>query len=117
MDLFGSTDYDNADVIRSCARKKAYPTEAIARLSVSSIVSGDPTACVRPYQCRHCGLWHVGRSPVGRKTWYADEDAEPRRGRTRPYDGKSKKSTRRESMRRRGEDDRRRKGFDDDSDD
>lgn len=57
------TDTDEADVTRACTRKKGYPTEAVAQLSIGSIHHMNPTAEVRAYGCRHCGLWHVGGTP------------------------------------------------------
>lgn len=83
------TDYDNAHPVRSCTRKKAYPTEEIARSAVRSIREGSPDADVRAYACRSCGSWHVGASPGAVKT---DADLDPlrprrsKRPRRVPYD-------------------------------
>lgn len=58
-----ATDHDGADAVRSCTRKKGYPTEDIAKLAVASIRRASPEADVRVYGCRHCGMYHVGRTP------------------------------------------------------
>lgn len=59
----GNTDYDGADLVRTCTRKKGYPSEEIARKAVTSIREANPVADVRSYGCRRCGQWHVGRTP------------------------------------------------------
>jgi hypothetical protein len=43
----------------SCFRKKAYPTEAIAK-KVANKIKHEHDAEVRAYQCDHCGLFHIG---------------------------------------------------------
>jgi hypothetical protein len=58
-----NVSYEGADLTRSCTRKKAYPTEGIARGAVATILRASPEAQVRPYACAHCGAWHVGASP------------------------------------------------------
>lgn len=57
------TDFDGADIIRSCTRKKPYPSQEVAKLAVASIMESSAEANVRAYACRHCGTWHVGRVP------------------------------------------------------
>jgi hypothetical protein len=59
----GDTDFDGANIVRACIRKKGHLTEKAARLSVAAIRRAYPEAGVRAYACRHCGLWHVGNSP------------------------------------------------------
>lgn len=54
------TTAEDASVQWSCNRKKAYPTEAIAR-SVARGVRERSGAFVVAYACLHCGRWHVGR--------------------------------------------------------
>ena len=58
-----NVSYEGADLARVCTRKKAYPTEAIARGAIATILRASPEAQVRPYACAHCGSWHVGASP------------------------------------------------------
>lgn len=57
------TDADEADVTRACSRKRAYPTEAIAKNAVTAIRDVSPYAQVQTYGCRRCGHWHVGGTP------------------------------------------------------
>ena len=80
------TDTESSDTHWACARKKAYPTEEIARLGVSSIVKINPRAEVRPYACRRCGLWHVGATPLAERkvATFSDEDAASALSRYRP---------------------------------
>jgi hypothetical protein len=59
----GNTDFDGADIVRACIRKRGYPTEKVARLAVAAIRRAQPDADVRVYGCRQCGLLHVGGSP------------------------------------------------------
>jgi hypothetical protein len=61
--VVGETDFDGANVVRACIRKKGHLTEKAARLSVGAIRRAYPEAGVRAYACRHCGLWHVGNAP------------------------------------------------------
>ena len=79
-------DSEDADTLWACARKKAYPSEDIAKLSVAAIVKSQPRAEVRAYACRRCGLWHVGATPAGERKAlaFSDEDAESPRQRSRP---------------------------------
>lgn len=73
------TDNDGADQIRSCTRKKGYPSESVARMAIDTIRSMSPDADVRVYGCRHCGQWHVGGSPgSARARAEADSPARPR---------------------------------------
>ncbi len=58
-----NTDFDGANVVWSCIRKKGHLTEKAAPLSVAAIRRAYPEAGVRAYACRHCGLWHVGNAP------------------------------------------------------
>jgi hypothetical protein len=59
----GATDFDGANVVRTCIRKKGHLTERAARLSVAAIRRAYPEAGVQAYACRRCGLWHVGNAP------------------------------------------------------
>lgn len=63
-DVTFSTDHDGADLVRSCTRKKGYPSENVARLAIDTIRRKNPVAEVRPYACRSCGQWHVGATPL-----------------------------------------------------
>lgn len=54
--------YDGADPAWSCRRKKAYPTEAVARRVAVSVLTAAGVS-LRPYACELCGMWHVGASP------------------------------------------------------
>jgi hypothetical protein len=58
-----NTDFDGASIVRACIRKRGYPTEKVARLAVAAIRRADPDAEVRVYECRLCGLLHVGGLP------------------------------------------------------
>jgi hypothetical protein len=80
------TDSDSADVLWACTRKKAYPSEEIAKLGVASIVKGNPGAEVRPYACRRCGLWHVGATPMAERKYstFSDDDDHSPLSRVRP---------------------------------
>lgn len=66
------TDHDGADPTRACTRKKAYPSEQVARLAIDTIRRVNPDAEVRPYACRNCGQWHVGATPVGARLLSGD---------------------------------------------
>jgi hypothetical protein len=57
------TDFDGADIVRACIRKRGYPTEKFARLALAGIRRVSPEADVRVYACRLCGFWHVGGAP------------------------------------------------------
>ena len=59
-----NTDYERADVRQSCTRKKAYPDEKFAK-RVARQMRDERGANVRAYGCRHCGAFHIGRSPDG----------------------------------------------------
>lgn len=85
-------DFDDADLIRTCTRKKGYPTEESARHSAGSIRKAHPTAEVRVYSCRRCGQWHVGgvpyterrydlQDPVERDEWEQEIARQRSRGR------------------------------------
>ncbi len=50
------------DPRRSCYRKTAYPTEAIAADVSRRINAKTGIAPTRTYGCTRCGFWHVGRS-------------------------------------------------------
>jgi hypothetical protein len=58
-----NVDYDDADVAWSCARKKSYPDEKFAK-RVAARMREERGADVRPYGCRHCGRYHIGRAPA-----------------------------------------------------
>jgi len=79
-------DSESSDTAWACARKKAYPSEEIAKLSVAAIVKSSPEAKVRAYACRRCGLWHVGATPASerKRLAFSDEDARSPRQRERP---------------------------------
>jgi hypothetical protein len=62
-DVTTHTDFDGADIVRACIRKRGYATEKFARLALAGIRRVSPDADVRVYACRQCGLWHVGGSP------------------------------------------------------
>lgn len=53
------TTNPGADPIRACSRKKAYPTEQIAK-SVARKVSDRSGEPIVPYGCTMCGSWHIG---------------------------------------------------------
>jgi len=80
------TDSEDADTFWACVRKKAYPSEDIAKLSVAAIVRSQPLAETRAYACRRCGLWHVGATPPSERKvlTFSDEDAVSPRQRARP---------------------------------
>ncbi len=48
--------------------KVAYATELEAAPMVAEMTRRYPGDVIRAYQCRDCGLWHVGR--VGKKASY-----------------------------------------------
>lgn len=58
------SNLEGADLVRSCTSKKAYPTQAVARLSIRSIMVRNPSALVRAYSCSFCHFWHVGATPL-----------------------------------------------------
>lgn len=63
--MSGDVSADGASAQWSCFRKKAYPTESIAR-AVARGVRERSGAFVVAYACLHCGRWHVGRKLKGR---------------------------------------------------
>jgi rubrerythrin len=52
-------------LIRSCGYKQKHWTFRAAAAHLDSIRRrfGDRTDRLTVYRCRHCGAWHVGRSP------------------------------------------------------
>jgi len=56
------TNYDGANIVRTCTRKKGYPTEDIAS-AVAATIRRETGAAIVPYGCGHCGLYHIGGSP------------------------------------------------------
>lgn len=106
-----NTDYDDADIVRSCTRKKGYPSEEIARLSISSIREVNPSAELRAYGCRHCGRWHIGRNPSSRPLDLTDAPSQASRhlkyrvDRTEPVEEHDREDRlRKNRLRRRDED-------------
>lgn len=84
------TDFDDADLTRTCTRKNGYPSQAFAKLAIASIHQRNPVASLRAYACRRCGLWHVGGVPRRDTRFSAvldpaalEEDLDRRRGRFR----------------------------------
>jgi hypothetical protein len=75
------TDFDTADIVRACIRKRGYATEKFARLAAAAIRRASPDAEVRVYSCRHCGFWHVGGAPG---TGTRDAGVRRRQDRRRP---------------------------------
>lgn len=51
----GNVVADDADIIRACTRKKAYPT-----IGAAEFVAAKSTVSLRAYACRYCGLFHIG---------------------------------------------------------
>lgn len=49
------------DVIRTCTRKKSYPSVEVAKRVAAAAASRGVQ--LRPYGCGHCGNFHVGLRP------------------------------------------------------
>lgn len=58
------TDYDWADPRRSCYRKKRYRSMQTAKAVARNVNILEEAPVVRPYACRHCGGFHIGRNPA-----------------------------------------------------
>lgn len=56
------TDYSGAATEWTCARKKAYPTEKLAK-QVANRMRENRGADVVAYACTRCGSYHIGRRP------------------------------------------------------
>lgn len=48
----------------SCYRKRAFPTEALARRAATR-AAVERNVSLNTYGCKHCGFWHIGRYGVG----------------------------------------------------
>jgi hypothetical protein len=101
------TSYDGATLAWACARKKAYPAEDVARLSIAAILRVSPDARLRAYLCAHCSAWHVGAAPAPLPSEEREREMRPaRRSRREPDDEVGErfiKVRRRRAARRRGE--------------
>ena len=60
-----NSDYPQADVRLSCLPKKQYPTEDMATRVANRLNYDhrDEGLKLQAYGCRHCGAWHIGRTP------------------------------------------------------
>lgn len=62
MAMTERTDYANASTEWTCARKKAYPEEKMARRVAARM--RDEGKNVVHYACTRCGRFHIGRAPA-----------------------------------------------------
>ena len=62
MPMTERTDYENASTEWTCARKKAYPEERMARRVAARM--RDEGKNVVHYACTRCGRFHIGRAPA-----------------------------------------------------
>lgn len=49
------------DRLAGCAGKEGYPNKGVANLVLKKVGKGGN---VKPYKCRFCGEWHIGRTRV-----------------------------------------------------
>ncbi|GLH97376.1 hypothetical protein [Phytohabitans aurantiacus] len=54
---------------RGCEGKQAQPTRKAALAQITSLVRrrGALRSRYQVYQCRHCGAWHIGHGPRGKR--------------------------------------------------
>ncbi|MGJ0393016.1 MAG: hypothetical protein ACR650_09700 [Methylocystis sp.] len=56
---------DNRDFCAATG-KVAYPTRKRARLAAEAVSRKGGGQAAHPFECAHCGEWHIGR-PAGRR--------------------------------------------------
>lgn len=57
---------------KGCTGKAKHYTQAAAERHMHCLISVDYcTGFLNVYRCRHCGMWHVGRTA---KKWLTEED-------------------------------------------